>query len=310
MNLEELSQQLTTAYGLTPPLRCELLRAYTNDVYTVTAPEGRFVLKVYGRTWRTEPEIRYEIDLLQHLAANGVPVVTPLPAKNRDFLLNLKPPTGNNHAVLFAFAPGEKPQPPFTPPLYREFGRAIAQAHERLSYFVSPHRRSPLDLEHLIDEPLALALPLLETSQDRDFLESLARHVKDRITDLAAQGLDWGPIHGDASLDNLHVTADGTVILYDFDSGGPGWRAADLQGWAVDNNDYAANLNAFLTGYATVRPLNPLDLRAAPYLTVAWDIWSLKIDLDNRILPKGQGKVKSYLRAQITQLRQRTDSLK
>jgi Ser/Thr protein kinase RdoA (MazF antagonist) len=284
---------------------CRLIRSYTNDVYLIQTPPEKFVLKVYGLGWRTPAEVQYEIDLLQHLSARGVPVATPIAAADQEVLQSIASPAGRRIAVLFAYVPGEKPQPPFRPALYEEFGRAIARFHQVADDFVTSYPRRACDETVLIDEPVALAAALLSNPNERAWLHQLASALKDRITAFAAAGLDWGPIHGDASLDNLHVTDDGKVILYDFDSGGPGWRAADLQGWAANNAGYHACWDAFHRGYNRVRPLGEVDRMAAPYLTLAWDMWGLKIDLERRIIAQGPEQVQQYLNAQLGQLRSR-----
>jgi len=311
MNLDELSEWLAACYDLARPITCRLVRSYTNDVYAVETPGGRFVLKLYRNGWRTEPEVRYEVALLRHLSAKGLSVAAPVAGKDNDAVKMVEAPgAGRRPAVLFEYAPGEKPQPPFTPALYVAFGQAVAQMHELSDDFDTEHMRSPLDLNHLIDEPLALALPLFEQADDRDFVTHIAGRVKDGIHALACEGLDWGPIHGDATLDNLHVTAEGEIVLYDFDSGGPGWRAADLQGWAAaDKAGYAEKRDAFQSGYSGVRPIKPVDLRAAPYLTIAWDIWGIKIDLDYRILQQGREHTGEYLSEQAALLRERERTL-
>src|SRR5438309_3093071 len=74
MNLDQVAEWSAVGYGLARPVACELLRSYTNDVYTVRSPDGRFILKVYGQGWRTGPEICYEVGLTRHLAARGLPI--------------------------------------------------------------------------------------------------------------------------------------------------------------------------------------------------------------------------------------------
>lgn len=298
-----LSEWVAVRYDLPRPVECRLLRAYTNDVYAVVSAGNPFVLKIYGAGWRTESEIRYEIALLRHLSARGLPVAAPVGSADIAATDDLR------WTALFGCAPGDKPQPPFTPRLYHAFGRAIARMHALSDDFVTEHRRASLDLPHLIDEPLALAAPLWGEPEDREFLTELAKRVKAAIAALAAENLDWGPIHGDATLDNLHVTADGEVVLFDFDSGGPGWRAMDLQGWAVGNAEYAPKWEAFRQGYSEIRPLKAVDLRAAPWLTIASDIYGIRIDLDNRILRQGRERTESYLREQAALLRARARSL-
>lgn len=319
----ELSEWVAASYELPGSVACRLLRAYTNDVYTVTSGGERFVLKVYGRDWRTESEVRYELDLVRHLAAGGLPVAAPVVRGDGDTLGNIKTENGRRCAVLFNYAPGKKPAPPFTPRLYRAFGRAVARMHALSDGFVTEHPRQPLDLRSLIEEPLDLALPLFERPEDREFVIGLAGAVREEIAAFAGAGLDWGPVHGDATLDNLHVTkvrkrpcVDGEIVLYDFDSGGPGWRAMDLQGWAAGDVVPAETRcasapvwDAFRRGYADIRPLSGTDLWAAPCLTIATDIWGIRIDLENRILRRGRERTRDYLSEQADRLRARARTL-
>lgn len=286
---------------------CRLLRSYTNDVYLIRSADQRFVLKLYGLGWRARSDVQWEIDLLRHLAAGGVPIAAPIVARDQQVLQSIPADAADHLAVLFAYAPGEKPQPPFSIALYEQFGQAIARLHAMADSFVTAQPRRALDTVVLLDEPIALAAPLLANAQDRAWLLALSEVVKERIAAYAAAGLDWGPIHGDASLDNLHVAEDGTVVLYDFDSGGPGWRAADLQGWAVDHAEYHPRWQAFHRGYARVRALPEIDRLAAPYLTLAWDIWALKIDLERRVIAQGPEQVQAHLGGQLELMRARTE---
>jgi Ser/Thr protein kinase RdoA (MazF antagonist) len=208
--------------------------------------------------------------------------------------------------VLFAYAPGTKPQPPFSSALYEQFGQAIARLHQVADSFVATHPRQALDTALLIDEPVMLAAPLLPDLNDRNWLLELASLLKEQIAAYAAAGLDWGVVHGDASLDNLHVTQDGSIVLYDFDSAGLGWRAADLQGWAAHHEDYQSRWDAFHLGYTRVRPLPEINRVAAPYLTLAWDLWGLKIDLERRVMAEGPQQARAYVGRQLELMRART----
>jgi hypothetical protein len=46
--------------------------------------------------------------------------------------------------------------------------------------------------------------------------------------------------------------------------------------------------------------------RGAPYLTLAWDIWGLKIHLERRVIAQGAEQVQAYLGAQLALLRSRS----
>jgi Ser/Thr protein kinase RdoA (MazF antagonist) len=299
-----LSAWLIERYDLNGPVTCELLRSYTNDVFHVQAAGRRYVLKVYGKGWRTKDAIRDELALLEHLAAKDVPVALPAaPASIQTITIN-----GHEHsAVLFDYAPGIKPQPPFTNELYYAFGQAIARMHAAADSFVSSQARHVLDVGHVVHTPVQMVLPLLKEPDDCAFLLRLSQTLQERIDIYAAMGLDWGPIHGDATLDNLHVTQGDGIVLYDFDTGGPGWRAADLQGWTVQSADYTQFGEAYRRGYSQVRPLAPINWEAAPYLVVAWDIWEFQIDLERRILAQGPEQTTAYLQSQLAHLRKRAE---
>jgi len=172
-------------------------------------------------------------------------------------------------------AEGRKPLPSFDAELFHRFGHAAALVHQRSDDFVSPYRRQPLDLSTLIDQPLRAIRPFLaHRPADWAYVVSLSERVRAGILALAAEGLDWGVCHQDMTLDNVHVTPDGRVIFYDFDSGGPGWRSLDLQGiyeYALYNrNDH---WDAFHCGYSEVRQLGRADLAAIPYFVLAYAFW-------------------------------------
>ena len=70
MRVSDVAQWIAPRYALEGAVACAPLRSYTNDVYAIRSTSGLFVLKVYGRGWRTDSEIRYEIALIRHLAGN------------------------------------------------------------------------------------------------------------------------------------------------------------------------------------------------------------------------------------------------
>jgi Ser/Thr protein kinase RdoA (MazF antagonist) len=272
---EALQAEVSRAYSIEPLLDCALLRSYVNDVYVLHGDTTTYILKVYRAGWRSWSEIAYELDVLTHLTAKGVAVAAPLPRRDGQLIGTLSAPEGNRYAVLFPYAAGLKPTPPFTPELYHSFGSATARMYNALDDFSSPHPRVPLDLEYLLDRPLSALRPLpAHRPDDWRFLVSLADKVRARIDSLAEQGLDWGVCHGDLTLDNLHIDKDNDIIFYDFDTGGPGWRACDpcgvFQHWSKQ-----PQWDAFLQGYTEERSFGAADRAAVPYFVAANGIWSM-----------------------------------
>ena len=85
------------------------------------------------------------------------------------------------------------------------------------------------------------------------------------------------------------------LIFYDFDSGGLGWRAIDLQGWAVFDQKTAPRQTAFIKGYRTVREISDNNVAASPYLHAANEFWGVGLDLNRRVLKQGKEAVNKYL---------------
>ncbi len=91
-------------------------------------------------------------------------------------------------------------------------------------------------------------------------------------------------------------------MWYDFDSGGPGWHAGDLQGWAAIRTEATARWEAFLHGYQGVRPLDPVNVEAAPYLSAAFDVWGMAVDLQHRIMKQGTDATHQYLSESLNKM--------
>ena len=157
-------------------------------------------------------------------------------------------------------------------------------------------------LEHLTDRPLDLIESLDVDAADRHSPTDLGAVLRARITELAERGLDWGPCHGDLTFDNVHTTDAGETVWYDFDSGGPGWRAIDLQGWALALPECHADWHAFLDGYRAVRPLNDTDVLAAPLVWLAKKLWGVEVDIRRRLLAKGMPDVRRWLAGEAARL--------
>ncbi len=297
------------------------VRALTNDVWSVTADGQRYVAKVYGAGWRTPGEVAWELDLLDHLSARGVRVacavrrhdgtsVSEFPAPDSATAVPRADGAGNARtAVLFDYAPGEKPQLPFGESLYRRFGRAVAAFHSGSADFRSSHHRAEIDLSSLVDRPIDAVQELLAPAE-REFLLAFGRLLHDRLGPMVDAGLRRGISHGDATLDNLHVTADGAITLFDFDSGGLGWPASDLQGWAARDPAYSRVWRAFLDGYRTGAEVTDLDLAAAPWLAAAEEIGGLRGFFLAREAAHGEAALIGYLDAVLSSLRQFADALR
>jgi Ser/Thr protein kinase RdoA (MazF antagonist) len=303
--LDAVEAAISAWYLPAAPCRVSLLRSYTNDVFLVTSESDQLIVKVYGVGWRTDGELRYEVDLLEHLAVRGIAVARPIRGRDGAWIHHVETSAGRRQLLAFDVAPGAKPVQPFTPSLYRAIGRAAGRMHAALDDFVSPHARAPLDTEHLIDRSLERLAPFLEQcSDDWAFLTDIVARVKAEVLACARDGLDWGVCHGDLTLDNLHLTDDGEVVFYDFDDGGPGWRALEFQGVYLAQREGKSGVwDAYLQGYRSVRNLSESDVRAIPRFVIADQIWSMGVDADRRLPSQAPELRTATLTRQLVRLR-------
>jgi Ser/Thr protein kinase RdoA (MazF antagonist) len=303
LSAEALLERIACAYAIGAPVSCQLVRPGSNDTYFVTTEEDRFVARVYGTGWRSLPEISYEVDLLRHLAARGVGVSSPIPGRDGNLARALQAPEGRRYLVLFTRAPG-------TPLSWDEeehcqmAGEAAARLHAASDDFRSRHARFRLDLDYLLEAPLAALRPFLtHRPDDLIHVERLAAQLRARAADAICSGLDWGVCHGDLGNRNIHVTEDGALTVIDFDLAGPGWRAYDFVAaqWLASYEGRAPVWEAFVRGYRERRPLAAADLAAVPVFHGISRLWTVGLDARNAArwgtLPMSDYYLDNYMRS-------------
>lgn len=273
---EALAAHLRGRYELGAPVSCELLSAGVNDTYLVHTAAGPRVYRLYRPGWRSEAEVAWEVALLTHLQAQEVAVSVTVPDRDGAHWHWINVPEGPRLGALFTFAPGNVPNWQ-DPTDGRLFGTSAAALHGAMASFEDPGGRFQLDLEHLIDRPLATVLPLLtDRPEDAVFLADLGARARAHLVSLTAEGLAIGLCHGDLHGHNSHL-AGGVWTHFDFDCGGPGWRAYDLAvfWWSLSLEKKSADVwEAFLDGYGRER-LTPTEWKALPWFVVARTLWSL-----------------------------------
>jgi len=276
---ETLVAVLWPDYRLAAPTACQPLQSGFNDHYLIATAEGEYVLRVYQRGWRTAQDIAYELAALTHLEARGVPVCAPIAGRDGAYQRAIQEAEGPRIAVLFPSAPGEKPDAT-NPDVVRTCGRVMALIHHHTDGFTCEYRRFRLDLDHLLDQPLAGILPYLaDRPADTAFLQVVARELRAGL-EARISRLDWGFCHGDFHGGNARLDADGTLRVFDFDCGGPGWRAYDLSVCRLYCGEQAL-WEAFCRGYQEVRPLPEATVAAVSWFIVARQLWRLALFADN-----------------------------
>jgi len=217
------------------------------------------------------------------LARQGITVSTPVPPRDGTFLRELAAPEGPRSAVLFTYAPGRET---YTEEgITQRYGRAVAAVHGATDDFSTPHQRFSLDLDHLLNQPLAAIRPFLRhRPDDWRYLEQLGERLRERAEALPLECLETGFCHGDFHGGNAHVDGE-TITFFDFDCCGHGYRAYDVAvfRWEAANSRKRAEAywTEFLEGYTAVRPLGELDLAAVPLFVALRHVWWVGLHCGN-----------------------------
>lgn len=277
-------------YDIGDAIECKFFNYGLNDTYLLRTSTGKYILRVYRTDWRSLSDILYELDMLLHLHRKGVPVSFPLTMRDGSLISKLNTQEGPRQVVLFTYAEGKPPPAPGSrDETYEAFslsyGRAVAQIHNALDDFSSPHIRFKLDLDHLLDRPTQTILPMLaDRPEDQAYLLHVVDSLKEQVARLPVSELECGACHGDFHGGNAHITNDGQVTFFDFDCCGPGWRAYDIAvfRWSRIFNQQDEKLwEAFLEGYTQQRTLQSVDLTAVPLFVAGRQIWLMGLHTSN-----------------------------
>jgi Ser/Thr protein kinase RdoA (MazF antagonist) len=286
LHTDDLARLVEEQYAIAAPVTVRLLNRGFNDTYLVTDVEGdRRVLRVYNRDkyWiRSDSDLHFELDLLEHLAAAGLGVIRPYPRTVGDRLGRLTAPEGERCFALFTHAPGTPSyEGAVTADQWHEFGAGIARMHLEMDAFQTGHDRYHLDEAILVHRPLASLAPYAESGRAEAALVELGE-LGERLTDelrrLRAIPGASGIIHADLHRGNTHVDDDGRFVTFDFDHCGFGLRAYDLVSLyrGPDSPDEDRDRwTAVLAGYQQVRPLSPAEMDGFPALAGCRAMWDI-----------------------------------
>lgn len=278
-----IEEQLNKKYGLKDP-RCTNLNTLANDSYEVLTSHGHFALKVYNAKARTPTDVQWELDLTLHLNENDVPVAKPV-VGHTGYLQSFDVDGQKRSAVLFEWAKGEKPGPELS--TYVLLGNVAAQIHKAADTFKSDLPREKYDMHELLDDQLRrMKVPLEEIGQWQSVFDLTERMRKI----ISNPKLDYGVIHNDLTLDNIHLHGD-SLTVFDFDSAAQSWRAAEPWGVLRAADD---RFTAWLEGYRAVRHFSEDDERAVAAFGIIEDIrnvvWKLGFARSSRGKPLMQTK--------------------
>jgi Ser/Thr protein kinase RdoA (MazF antagonist) len=284
---EALVKDILPGFEVGEVAECRFFTGGFNHTYQIKTGDARiYYLRVYRRQWRTLADIQYELDVLNHLKRKGFPAAQPIPYENGQYFCAVTAPEGRRYLALFSEAPGVEVSYTREPAkMAWRYGKAVAEMHNALDDFTSPHPRFYKDIEHFIDRPLSHIEPfLVHRPKDWAYLQKYAGTLRERLQNLPAINLEQGFCHGDLQGYHAKVAPDGTMTFFDFDCGGYGYRTYDLAVflWCCRLEDaIAARWDSFLSGYRETRLIRDLDLLAIPLFVCMRYLWHMGVHTQN-----------------------------
>ncbi len=277
---------LVQALGLGPLTELRGIRSgIENTNYYATSTRGQWVLTLFERL--TPKQLPYYLQLMQHLAKQGIPV----PAPQADAAGELLHTLAGKPAAVVSRLPGSHRLTP-TAPHCEQVGAMLARMHRAGATFAlqQPHLRGlpwwqqtlPAVLPHVTATQRALL------TDELDFQQAVAQSA-------AGSGLPRGSIHADLFRDNVMFddTAgeDRLCGFFDFYFAGTDTLLFDiavcLNDWCIDHRSGAlidTLALPFLAAYQSQRLLTPAELLLLPaamraaalrfWLSRLWD-WHL-----------------------------------
>jgi Ser/Thr protein kinase RdoA (MazF antagonist) len=248
---------------------------------------GRFALRIHQAGYRSDDEIRSELDFMRALRERGVPTPEVVPARGGSPFVVVRSPAvpEARQCDLFEWIEGRllrsvgEPvprEPEALATAYRELGRHAAAIANAAEAWTRPEgfTRPVWDAEGIFGERAHLGdwrtLASLSPEQRRLF-DRLAERLS---ADLAAFGRSpdrFGLCHGDFLPENLMVADDGLRLL-DFDDCGESWHLFDFATALFDllgEAPFEACRAALVAGFREQRALPEEHLDRLPTFLLA-----------------------------------------
>lgn len=294
-------------YSLGTAAMCSIIKCGINDTYLVSSTEGKFIFRVYSLDWRTVKEINEELRLIKQLKENGLSVSYPIADNNNKYIQEFDAPEGLRYGVLFSFAGGEKLHN-YSAEQHYNAGVVMANFHKSTENFYLD--RTAYMLRNLLVEPLEeLNAFLPEKTEEFAYMKALQSYLLNELKNANEDELRKGTIHMDIWFDNMNITDDGKISLFDFDFCGNGWLSLDIAYYILQLNNVERDeticrekVNAFLNGYESISSISAEEKKLLPALGLSMYFFYLGVQAVRHDNWSNSFYNATYLKRFITQL--------
>jgi Ser/Thr protein kinase RdoA (MazF antagonist) len=264
-----LGEFLIDTYNLDKNTNCQLIKAWVNDTYLVETNSEKFIFRIYRLDWRSENEIAEELRLINLLKEKSISVSFPISDKNDNFIQSINAPEGKRFGILFSFAEGEK-QLDLSPDLHFEIGKMMAEIHKNSKGF---------QLERVTYTPKILLFDSLKNignilgnnSTEFDFLKQTQTQLSNIFREINPGKIRKGAVHLDLWADNLNITSNNKITLFDFDFCGNGFLTLDIAFhimmlflFETDQEKLEKKTTKFYEGYESVLVISEEEKKLIP----------------------------------------------
>lgn len=270
-HLEELVRDGLALWDIPRDVTPRLINVSENTTWLIENTKGfRAVLRVHREGYHTQRAIDCELAWIRALrGADIVPTANMFAGRNGEVIQQAGTPglLLPRYLVLFEHLPGAAPdQTSDMTPGFRTVGAMAARCHTHVMGWPKP---KPFERLVWDEEAVFGSAPTWGNWRDapgvdapaRKVLEDVERMVRKRLAAYGKAPDRFNLIHADMRLANLLQDAEGTRLI-DFDDCGTGWFMYDFAAavsFIEDDPTVPALRRAWLEGYRSVRPLDPLD---------------------------------------------------
>jgi Ser/Thr protein kinase RdoA (MazF antagonist) len=305
-----LGQLVIEKYALSPNCTCQLYRTGMNHTYFIADNDTKYVLRVYCYNWRTKSQIQEEIKLLQLLKENQLSISFPIADNKGDFIQNINAPEGMRYAVLYSFAEGGKMRFMDAECCY-SIGVLMANIHAETAN--KSIDRIDYNAKTLLQLPYEYATRYFpESNMEMQFVKKQSEKISQIFEKIDYSKVQKGIVHLDIWYDNMSVTDQNEITLFDFDFCGNGMLISDVAYFCkqlfhieIDKAEYELKKDQFLSGYQSIRTLSQEEIKLIPEAAAAtWifylGVQSQRFDWSNIFLTENYlkmyiGRMKSWL---------------
>lgn len=255
LHADAVCEVIAQHWDLPKPLFCELLARGMNDNYLLRCGSEQLAVRLWNARGRTGEEIDYELDFIDFLQAEGLPVSPAIKTKDGENYVAIEAPEGRRYIGLFAWAQGRELIEVLSGEYARQLGELMGRLHLVSPRFPGGNSRLLGHADLIREQFPAVAQRVAHRPDDLAFYTRVAEALPKAI-DAMGEAAPMAPTHGDMTVFNV-FEQNGKLILMDFETCGYGHLSHELGSfcWSANKNRFPPEIaQNYLAAYDAVRP--------------------------------------------------------